>query len=49
VRIHSGAGTSDSNDLYLGRRDMWGPHATAVLRNERSVRLDRLSYWEQRQ
>jgi hypothetical protein len=44
VRIHSGAGTSDGNDLYLNRRDMWGPHATAVLRNERSVLLDRLSY-----
>jgi hypothetical protein len=44
VRIHSGAGNSDRNDLYLKRRDMWGRHATAVLRNERSVLLDRLGY-----
>ena len=34
VRIHSGAGTSDRDDLYLGREDMWGKHATALLRNE---------------
>ena len=24
VRIHSGAGKSDKNDLYLNRQDMWG-------------------------
>ncbi len=44
VRIHSGAGKSDKNDLYLDRKVMWGQHATAVLRNDRSVRLDRLRY-----
>ena len=44
VRIHSGAGKSDKNDLYLSRKVMWGQHATAVLRNDRSVRLDRLRY-----
>jgi hypothetical protein len=44
VRIHSGEGVSDRNDLYLGRSDMWGTHATAVLRNERSVQLDRWNY-----
>jgi hypothetical protein len=44
VRIHSGAGASDGNDLYLRRSDMWGKHATALLRNERSVLLDRLTY-----
>ena len=44
VRIHSGAGKSDKNDLYLSRKDMWGKHATAVLRNDRSVLLDRLRY-----
>ena len=35
---------SDLNDLYLKSRDMWGRHGTAVLRNERSVLLDRLGY-----
>ena len=44
VRIHSGAGKSDKNDLYLSRKVMWGQHATAVLRNDRSVRLDWLRY-----
>ena len=44
VRIHSGAGVSDRNDLYLDRSDMWGKHATAELRNERSVLLDRWNY-----
>jgi hypothetical protein len=44
VRIHSGAGKSDRNDLYLGRKDMWGAHATADLRNDRSVLLDRWRY-----
>jgi hypothetical protein len=44
VRIHSGAGTSDKNDLYLDRTVMWGKHATALLRNDRSVLLDRFRY-----
>ena len=44
VRIHSGAGKSDKNDLYLSRKVMWGKHATALLRNDRSVLLDRLRY-----
>ena len=44
VRIHSGSGKRDKNDLYLNRQDMWGAHATAVLRNDRSVLLDRLRY-----
>jgi hypothetical protein len=44
VRIHSGTGISDRDDLYLGRGDLWGQHATALLRNERSVLLDKLSY-----
>ena len=48
VRIHSGAGVSDSNDLYLGRSDMWGTHARGVLRNERSVLLDRWNYEDSR-
>ena len=26
VRIHSGAGKRDKNDLYLNRQDMWGAH-----------------------
>jgi len=44
VRIHSGAGKSDKNDLYLNRKVMWGKHATALLRNDRSVLLDRFRY-----
>jgi hypothetical protein len=44
MRIHSGSGKSDKNDLYLNRKDMWGRHATAVLRNQRSMLLDRRSY-----
>jgi uncharacterized protein YjiK len=44
VRIHSGSGKSDKNDLYLKRQDMWGPHAKVLLRNHRSVLLDRLRY-----
>jgi hypothetical protein len=44
VRIHSGSGKSDKNDLYLKRQDMWGAHGTAVLRNNRSVLLDKWRY-----
>ena len=44
VRIHSGTGTNDKDDLYLSRQDMWGAHATVVLRNDRSVLLDRWRY-----
>ena len=45
VRIHSGSGVSDGNDLYLGRTTgMWGPHGVAVLRNNQGYRLDRFVY-----
>jgi hypothetical protein len=42
VRIHTGAGRTDSDDLYLGRAAMWGQHGTAVLRDNRGYRVDRL-------
>ncbi|HSV39815.1 MAG TPA: hypothetical protein VLI04_13745, partial [Nocardioidaceae bacterium] len=44
VRIHSGSGVNDRNDLYLGRPAMWGTHGAAVLRNNHGYRLDRFIY-----
>jgi hypothetical protein len=44
VRIHTGAGRSDGDDVYLGRAAMWGEHGTAVLRDNREYRVDRLGY-----
>jgi hypothetical protein len=34
VRIHTGAGPDDRNDMFLGRQPMWGRHAVAVLRDD---------------
>ena len=44
VRIHSGSGTSDWNDVYLGRRALWGAHGTAVVRNAQRFRVDRFAF-----
>jgi len=44
VRIHSGSGIDDTNDLYLGRPPMWGSHGTAVVRNPQRFRVDRFTF-----
>jgi hypothetical protein len=44
VRIHSGSGINDWNDVYLGRRAMWGTHGTAVVRNIQRFRIDKFSF-----
>jgi len=44
VRIHSGPGVNDTNDLYLGRPPMWGSHGTAVVRNPQLFRVDRFTF-----
>jgi hypothetical protein len=44
VRIHTGAGSTDRDDLYLGRRSMWGAHGTAVLRDLFHGLADRFGY-----
>jgi hypothetical protein len=44
VRIHTGAGRTDRDDLFLGRRNMWGAHGTAVLRDRFHGLADRFRY-----
>jgi hypothetical protein len=44
LRMHSGSGRTDRNDLYLGRRQLWGPHGVALLRDVRNLRVDRMRY-----
>lgn len=34
VRIHSGQGSNDGNDLYLGSGELWGKRSVAVLRDK---------------
>jgi len=44
VRIHSGSGVNDANDLFLRRDPMWPRHGEAVLRNNRRALVDRFRY-----
>ena len=44
VRIHTGRGATDGDDLYLGSEEMWAAHGVAVLRDARLRVADRLSY-----
>ncbi|HSE08826.1 MAG TPA: PKD domain-containing protein [Nocardioidaceae bacterium] len=45
VRIHTGTGRSDRDDLYLGkRRQMWRAHGVAVLRDRYNRLADRYRY-----
>jgi hypothetical protein len=40
IRVHTGAGRDDGNDMYLGRKPMWGKKGKAVLRDD----VRRLAY-----
>jgi len=40
IRVHSGAGRDDGNDMYLGRKPMWGKKGKAVLKDD----VRRLAY-----
>jgi hypothetical protein len=44
VRVHTGAGASDRNDLYLAKGRMWGSHGKAVLRDHLNRLVDRFRY-----
>jgi hypothetical protein len=44
VRIHTGPGQDDRNDMFLGRKPMWGRHGVAVLRDDVRQLADRFRY-----
>ncbi len=44
VRIHTGTGRDDRNDMFLGRKPMWGRHGVAVLRDDVRQLADRFRY-----
>jgi hypothetical protein len=44
VRVHSGSGRNDRDDLFLGRGAIWGRHGVAVLRDDARQLADRFRY-----
>lgn len=44
IRVHSGAGRDDGNDMFLGRKPMWGKHGKAVLSDDVRRRAFRFRY-----
>jgi hypothetical protein len=40
IRVHTGAGRDDGNDMFLGRKPMWNKKGKAVLRDD----VRRLAY-----
>jgi hypothetical protein len=44
VRIHTGSGRDDRDDMFLGRKAMWGRHAVAVLRDDVRAPAGRFRY-----
>lgn len=44
VRVHTGAGRDDGDDMYLGRKPMWGRQGNALLRDDVGRLADRYRY-----
>jgi hypothetical protein len=44
VRIHTGQGRDDRNDMFLGLKPMWGRHSVAVLRDDVRTSAARFRY-----
>lgn len=44
IRVHSGTGPDDGNDMFLGGKPMWGKHGKAVLSDDVRRRAYRYRY-----
>jgi hypothetical protein len=44
VKVHSGKGTTARLHIYLGKREMWGAHGKAVLRDGSGSLAAKLRY-----